>query len=65
MAALGYERIASELSPGVRVRFYTGMVPFQLVRMVGWMALARLQRRRGARVPPSRLTSARDRTVPE
>jgi hypothetical protein len=57
MAAVGYERIGPVLSPGARVRFYVGLVPVQLVRMIGWIALARLQRRRGARVPPSRLSA--------
>jgi hypothetical protein len=58
MAALGYERIRPALSPGTLIRFYAGLVPFQLVRMIGWVTLARLQRRGGARVPPSRLADA-------
>ena len=56
MGALGYERIGPALSTGARVRFYAGVLPFQLVRMIGWVMLARLRRRRGARIPPSRLT---------
>jgi hypothetical protein len=63
MAALGYERIEPALSPAQRVRFYTGTVPFQFVRMIGWIALARLQRRRGARVPPSRSVDASGATA--
>jgi Sulfotransferase family len=58
MAALGYERIEQTLSPGARVRFYAGHVPFQLARMIAWVTLARLRRRRGARLPPSRLADA-------
>jgi hypothetical protein len=58
MAALGYERIRPALAPGTRVGFYAGLVPFQLARMIGWVTLARLQRRRGAHIPPSRLAAA-------
>jgi hypothetical protein len=55
MAALGYERIRPRLSPRARVRFYAGVVPIQLVRMIGWVTQARLRRLGGARVPPARL----------
>jgi hypothetical protein len=60
MAALGYVRIGPTLSRGARIGFYAGLVPFQLARMIGWMALARLQRRRGARVPSSRMAEPSD-----
>ncbi|HEX6231027.1 MAG TPA: sulfotransferase, partial [Actinomycetota bacterium] len=55
MSALGYERASTPLPPRERARFYAGTLPFQLARMVGWTTLARIQRRRGARVPPARL----------
>jgi hypothetical protein len=55
MAAMGYERAGVSLSPRERIRFATVTLPVQLARMIGWMSLARIQRRRGARVPPSRL----------
>ncbi|HUF59013.1 MAG TPA: sulfotransferase [Actinomycetota bacterium] len=53
MAALGYGRMGAN-PPRLR---YLGTLPFQLTRMIGWMTLARINRWRGARVPPARVSA--------
>jgi hypothetical protein len=55
MTALGYRRDGRRLSGTGLVRFYARDLAVHLVRMMGWMTLARFKRRRGIRVPPSRL----------
>lgn len=55
MEALGYERAGPIPRSGELLRFLVGTLPLQLARMTGWMFFARVGRRRGARVPTSRL----------
>jgi Sulfotransferase family len=55
MTALGYRRDGRRLLGTGLLRFYARDLPVHLVRMVGWMTLAGIARRRGIRVPSSRL----------
>lgn len=54
LAAAGYGTVAVDLAGPARARFYAVDLPVHLARMVGWMALAQLRRRRGVRVPPGK-----------
>jgi Sulfotransferase family len=54
LAELGYERAEVDLAPLARLRFFTLDLPVNLARMIGWIALARLRRWRGVRVPAFR-----------
>jgi hypothetical protein len=56
MTAVGYERVGATLSRVTRLRFFGWYLPVNLVRMVGWIVVARVRFRRGRRLPPSRLT---------
>jgi Sulfotransferase family len=55
MDALGYRRDPVELHDGERIRFYVGLMPVQLGRLVGWMTLATVGLHRGERIPPAKL----------
>jgi Sulfotransferase family len=54
MAAIGYERAGVELTGPSRVRFWLADMPVDLFRMVAWMVLAWVRRRRGVPVPPAK-----------
>lgn len=51
MAALGYEPARVELTEAGWLRFWLAQMPVDLTRMVAWMVLARVRRRRGVPVP--------------
>lgn len=55
LSAMGYERAEIHLTPSEKLRFYALHLPVQLMRMTGWMSLAWLHRRRGVRVPASKI----------
>jgi len=55
LSTMGYERAEIHLTPRETLRFYALDLPVQLTRMIGWMSLAWLHRRRGVRVPASKI----------
>jgi len=55
MDAAGYERAGAPLTPSARVRFYAWDLPVNLARTIGWVVVARFRRRRGVRVPASKI----------
>jgi len=55
LSTMKYERAEIRLSPKDKLRFYALDLPVQLIRMIGWMSLAWLRRRRGVRVPASKV----------
>jgi sulfotransferase family protein len=54
LVACGYERVSVELTGRDRPRFWAVDLPIHLARMAGWIALERLRRWRGVRVPPAK-----------
>ena len=58
MAALGYEPARVELTGTGWLRFWLAQMPVDLARMVAWMVLARVRRRRGVPVPPAKRRAA-------
>jgi hypothetical protein len=54
MSALGYQRVGVELTGPRRLWFWLAQMPVDLARMVAWMVLAWVRRRRGVPVPPAK-----------
>lgn len=55
MAALGYTSEPVSFQAPERARYLIGYLPFQLLRMAGWMIVASLTMRRGEGIPPDKL----------
>jgi Sulfotransferase family len=55
LSAMGYERAQIHFTPREKLRFYALDIPVQLTRMIGWMSKAWHNRRRGVRVPASKI----------
>jgi len=59
MEAFGYAKEPVEFSPGERLGFYLAVLPVNLARMLGWLALTTIKIKGGEPIPAFRLVEER------
>jgi len=65
MQALGYQKELVKFPFGEKIKFIVWTLPFQAVRMIGWMTLSSLSFIRKARVPEDRFFKENESNLPE